>query len=260
MQSMHEREAYVAPPSMLLALTEAHRVVAEVFSMGLSRRALLKHAPPGDGHAVMVLPGFLAGDRYNAALRRFLAKLDYRVYGWGLGQNLGPRDGVLEALESRLNDLVERHGEPVSLIGHSLGGIFARELARAYPDKVRQVVSLGSPFGEGRMTASIPARLFVALNPPEELPIDQDLLADAPPVPTTAIYSKGDGIVNWKTALQRNGHSETQSIRVRGSHCGMTFNPSIWYLIAQLLAVSADQWSPFERNSLRDMVYPSTAT
>jgi len=143
-------------------------------------------------------------------------------------------------------------------VGHSLGGIFARELAREFPDKVRQVISLGSPFGEGRMTASIPARLFTALNPPEELPIAQELLHEAPPVPTTAIYSKGDGIVNWQTTLHLNGHAQTQSIQVRGSHCGMTLNPSIWFLVAERLAVPAGQWRPFERRSWRNFFYPRT--
>ena len=254
---MAQPEPYVPPPSLLLALTEVHRVAAEVVSLGLSRRALRQRAPRGDGHAVMVLPGFLAGDGYNAALRRFLGELDYRVYGWGQGQNLGPRDGVLEGLEQRIQELEARHEGPISLVGHSLGGIFAREIARRFPDKIRQVISLGSPFGEGRMTASIPARLFSVLNPPEELPIEEDLLSQAPPVPTTAIYSKGDGIVNWETAYQKNGHAETQSIQVRGSHCGMTLNPSIWYLVAQVLAMPQENWRPFERKPLCGLLYPS---
>ena len=143
---------------------------------------------------------------------------------------------MLEDLQERFLDLAARYDEPLTLIGHSLGGIFAREIAREYPDKVRHVISLGSPFGEGRMSGSIPARLFSALNPPEELPVEQETLADPPPVPTTAIYSRGDGIVNWRTTLQEAGHDRTQSIRVRGSHCGMTFNPAIWYLVAECLA------------------------
>lgn len=242
---------------MLLALTEAHRAVAEFLSLAITRGVLDKHAPEGDGHPVMVLPGFLGGDGYNSAMRRFLEKLNYDVYGWGLGRNLGPRDGVLDALEARLIEVYETHGEPLSLVGHSLGGIFAREMARVYPEMVRQVVSLGSPFGEGRMTGSIPARLFSALNPPEELPIDEDVLSHAPPVPTTAIYSKGDGIVNWQTTFQQGGHSESQSIQVRGSHCGMTLNPSIWYLVAHCLALPMGEWERFERDSWRGLVYPA---
>jgi len=255
---MLNQDTYVPPPNLLLAFTEAHRAFVEVVCLGISRRALDRIAPRGDGHAVMVLPGFLGGDGYNSALRRFLGSLDYAVHGWGMGRNLGPRNGVLESLERSLHRMVERSGGPVSLVGHSLGGIFARELAREYPDRVRQVISLGSPFGEGRMSASIPARLFTALNPPEELPVDEDILSHVPPVPTTAIYSKGDGIVNWQTTYQRKGHAQTQSIRVRGSHCGMTLNPSIWLLIAECLATDPDDWRPFERRSWRNLVYPAT--
>tara|TARA_R110002072_G_scaffold43340_16_gene121873 strand:+ start:25262 stop:26032 length:771 start_codon:yes stop_codon:yes gene_type:complete len=254
---MPNPELYVPPPSLLLALSEAHRAALELVLLGVSRRTIKKIAPRGDGHAVMVLPGFMGGDGYNSTFRRFLGGLDYAVHGWGMGRNLGPRDGVLEALERKLHDLADRYGGPVSLVGHSLGGIFARELARAYPDMVRQVISLGSPFGEGRMTASIPARLFTALNPPDELPIDQDLLSHPPPVPTTAIYSRYDGIVNWRTTLQQNGHARTQSIEVRSSHCGMTLNPAVWLLVAECLANDPEHWLPFQRGSWRSLVYPA---
>ncbi|MEH6637127.1 MAG: alpha/beta hydrolase [Halioglobus sp.] len=253
---MSDYELYIPPPSALLALTEAHRAVAEIFSMNITRRSLGKIAPRGDGHPVMVLPGFMGGDGYNRAMRSYLTKLDYAVHGWGMGRNLGPREGILEGLEQRIHYLAERYEGPVSLVGHSLGGIFARELAREFPDKVRQVISLGSPFGQGRMTGSIPARLFSALNPPEDLPIDQDILHHAPPVPTTAIYSKGDGIVNWQTTIQKDGHAQSQSIRVRGSHCGMTFNPAIWFLVAERLAIPAGAWQPFERRSWRSLFFP----
>ena len=253
-------EPVVSPPSALLSLTEAHRAVLEIISLGLSRKRLRKIAPLGDGHPVMVLPGFMGDDGYNASMRRFLGGLNYTVYGWGLGRNLGPRGGVLEGLQERIHELYERHDAPISLVGHSLGGIFARELAREFPDKVRQVISLGSPFGRGRMTASVPARLFSALNPPQHLPIDQDLLHQAPPVPTTSIYSKGDGIVHWQTTLQHDGHQRSQNIQVRGSHCGMTLNPAIWYLVADRLATHPDQWRPFERGNWRSLVYPAGET
>ncbi len=247
----------IPPPNMLLSLTEAHRAVLEILSLNISRKRLRKIAPLGDGHPVMVLPGFMGDDGYNASMRRFLGGLNYSVHGWGLGRNLGPRGGVLDGLQERIFELYERHDQPVSLVGHSLGGIFARELAREFPDMVRQVISLGSPFGRGRMTASVPARLFNALNPPTELPVDQDVIHEAPPVPTTAIYSKGDGIVNWQTTLQHDGHQRSQNIRVRGSHCGMTLNPVIWFLVAERLATHPEQWQPFERVSWRNLFYPS---
>lgn len=251
-------EPYMPPPHALLSLTEAHRAVIEIISLNISRRRLGKIAPKGDGHPVMVLPGFMGDDGYNAAMRRFISSLNYSVHGWGLGRNLGPREGVLEGLEQRIHFLSERYQAPVSLVGHSLGGIFARELAREFPDRVRQVISLGSPFGRGRMTASVPARLFNALNPTEEIPIDQDRIHLAPPVPNTAIYSRGDGIVNWQTTLQSEpGHERNQSIRVRGSHCGMTLNPTIWFLVAERLAIHPDNWQPFLRARWRNLFYPA---
>jgi pimeloyl-ACP methyl ester carboxylesterase len=250
-------EPYIPPPHALLSLTEAHRAVLEIISLNVSRRRLARIAPRGDGHPVMVLPGFMGDDGYNAAMRRFISSLNYSVHGWGLGRNLGPREGVLEGLQQRIQFLSERYQGPVSLVGHSLGGVFARELAREFPDRVRQVISLGSPFGRGRMTASVPARLFSALNPSEDIPIEQDRIHLVPPVPNTAIYSKGDGIVNWQTTVQSDpGHERSQSVQVRGSHCGMTLNPAIWFLVAERLATHPDNWRPFERSRWLQLVYP----
>lgn len=252
-----QAQTYMPPPSALLALSEAHRTFIEAISLRISLGVLSK-APKGDGHAVMVLPGFLGDDGYNGPLRRYLSHRDYAVHGWAQGRNLGPREGVLEAMLERLEFLYNRHEGPVSLVGHSLGGIFARELARELPHCVRQVISLGSPFGEGRLTASHLAGLFSRLNPPEELAIDQDVLATAPPVPTTAIYSHGDGVVNWQTSVQANGHEQTESIRIVGSHCGMTMNPTAWFLVAERLAQPSSDWKPFERRGWGAIFYPST--
>ena len=246
----------IPPPSAWLALTEVHRAVVDMISLRMSRKAL-SHVPGGDGHAVMVLPGFMGGDGYNGAFRRFLSKRNYAVHGWGLGRNLGPREGVLEAMSDRLEDLYDECGGPVSLVGHSLGGIYARELARLMPDKVRQVISLGSPFGEGRIGASYPGKLFAAMNPMDQLPLDEDLLSIAPPVPTTAVYSYGDGVVNWKTSVQHKGHAQTQNIRIRGSHCGMTLNPTVWFLVAERLAQSEEDWKPFVSKSWSNVLYPT---
>ncbi|MBT4521958.1 MAG: alpha/beta fold hydrolase [Halieaceae bacterium] len=249
--------ASVSPPSPLLALTEAPRAAGEVIALKLSARVLAK-APRGDGHPVMVLPGFLGADGYSSAFRRFLGQRNFVANGWGLGRNLGPREGVLEALHETIMRLSDRYRGPVSLVGHSLGGIYARELAREMPDRIRQVVSLGSPFGEGREAASYPARLFAAMNPDEDLPIDKSMLAVAPPVPTTAVYSHGDGIVHWKTAVQSEGHSQTQSIQVRGSHCGMTLNPTVWFLVSVLLSQAPGEWKPFEATGWANLFYPTT--
>ncbi len=251
---------YLPPPAAWLALTEMQRVVLEVLSLA-TFRSLLNRLPRGDGHPVMVLPGFLGSDAYNATLRRFLTGLGYKVHGWGLGRNLGPRDNTLDKLMDRLAFLADRHGAEVSLVGHSLGGIFAREMAREDPSLVRQVISLGSPFGRGRHSGSYPARLFEALNPTEELPVALDELHWSPPVPTTAVYSKGDGIVNWRTAVQSEDftHDVSQSIQVRGSHCGMTMNPTVWYLIADRLRLDSDGWKPFDTSGFLKMVVPRSS-
>lgn len=249
---------HLPPPPAWLALTEPQRMVLEVISLATLRK-LLDRLPKGDGHPVMVLPGFLGSDAYNAALRRFLRRRGHRTHGWGLGRNLGPRDNALERLLERLQHLARRYGEPLSLVGHSLGGIFARELAREQPGLVRQVISLGSPFGRGRHSGSYPARLFEALNPIEEIPVALDELHWSPPVPTTAVYSRGDGIVNWRTALQNDDHrrADCQNIRVRGSHCGMTLNPTVWFLIADRLRQPAGEWRPFTPTGLARMLIPA---
>lgn len=248
---------HMPPPSALLALTEPQRAAFEVLSLA-TVRGLLKNLPAGDGNPVMILPGFLGSDGYNAALRRFLSGLGYQVCGWGMGRNLGPRGDVIERLMERLADLVATHGKKVSLVGHSLGGIFAREMAREDPSLVRQVISLGSPFGRGRKSGSYPARLFEALNPDEEITISQDELHWAPPVPTTAIYSKGDGIVNWRTSLQNFSYTlqSTQNIQVRGSHCGMTVNPAVWYVLADRLRQPEDDWTPFSVTGVQRLLLP----
>ncbi len=251
--------ADIPPPSALLALTELQRAMLDIASLGVARR-WLERQPEGDGHPVMVLPGFMGSDGYNAPLRRYLTRRNYAAHGWGLGQNLGPRDGVLEGMQERLDAIAQRYGQPVSLVGHSLGGVYARELAREMPDRVRQVVSLGSPFGEGRMTAAYPSRLFAALNPSDELPIEEDVLAVAPPVPTTAVFSRGDGIVNWVTTRQdkRRSHPQVENIQVFASHCGLTMNPLVWYLLSDRLQQGADEWRPFERRSWHHLAFPDS--
>lgn len=251
-----EPEPVIPPPAALLSLTEAPRAIFELLSLKTSRSRLQKLAPRGDGHPVIFLPGFFGDDNYSAPFRRFLAHLDYGAHGWAQGRNYGPREGVIESMRERLQFIANKYDEPVSLVGHSLGGVIARELAREFPHLVRQVISIGSPFGRGRFNSSVPARIFTRLNPPDEIPIDQDLLHLPPPVPTTAIYSMGDGIVHWRTARHEALYPETQSIRVFGSHFGMTFNPLIWYLVAERLSVPKDNWQPFERKSWHSLFYP----
>ncbi len=131
-------------PSAGLLLTEPVRGLVDVAALLLATPQLTA-APRGDGHGVLVFPGLLAGDASTAPLRSFLRWLGYDVRGWDLGRNHGPTEAVLAGLPRALLDHAERSGRPVSLIGWSLGGVYAREMARSHPHHVRQVITLGSP-------------------------------------------------------------------------------------------------------------------
>jgi pimeloyl-ACP methyl ester carboxylesterase len=248
----------IPTPPIALALTEAHRAAAEFAGLLLTRR-WLKRMPAGDGHGVMLMPGFLGDDGYNAPLAGYLNKLGYHSVGWEQGRNLGPRGDLLERTVEHIINLANFTGGKVTLIGHSLGGIYARELAKEIPDQIRQVISLGSPFGHGRDTGSYPRRLFSVMNPDEEIKIDQQLLSEPPPVPTTAVFSKEDGVCNWRTCFQEGRFPDTQNVQVWGSHCGLTINPMVWFLLADRLSQQEGAWRPFLSTRWTRLFYPRLA-
>jgi pimeloyl-ACP methyl ester carboxylesterase len=187
-------------------------------------------------HSVMVIPGFLGDDRGNGPLIRYLRHLGYIATGWRQGRNLGPASFTDEGLRATLERLIEAGGGKVSLVGHSLGGIYAREIARMEPDRIRQVITLGSPFGRGHSTGSHASRLYNQLNPAPNPHDVEELVAAPPPVPTTAIYTKGDGVVNWRTSLQDGNYDNVHNIQVLGSHIGLNVNAAVWYWVAKKLA------------------------
>ena len=234
----------IDPPPLTLFAREQGRAAIELAQVA-GRRRLLDRVPPGDGHPVLVLPGLLASDLSTAPLRRFLRALCYDAHGWGLGRNLGPRAGLREKLDAALRRLRDRHGRRVSLVGWSLGGIFARELARSHPDDVRCVITLASPFRD--ITASHAARL-VALRPGgRPLREAQELRAwlRAPlPVPTTSIYSRTDGIVAWQSCLEEEGPTR-ENVEVRCSHTGMGFHAETLAVVADRLAQPEGAWRPW---------------
>ncbi len=184
----------------------------------------------------MVIPGFMGGDNFNRPLVRFLNDLGYNSCGWGQGRNLGVDSFSQEKMVEDLAQLAADGDGKVTLIGHSLGGIYAREVARRNPDTISQVITLGSPFGEGRDTGSNAHRLFKLLNPDSQGNSRRAGLDLPPPVPTTAIYTKGDGVVNWRTSMQEGSHGNVHNIEVLGSHIGLTINPMVWYWISRKLS------------------------
>jgi pimeloyl-ACP methyl ester carboxylesterase len=253
----------INPPSWALALTEGGRALADFVSLqGAS--PLLNYAPSGDGHPVMVLPGFLASGGTTAPIRRFLTSKGYETHCWGLGRNLGHHaigpEG--ELLAQRLEAIHRKVKRKVSLVGWSLGGVMARELAKRYPKYIRQVISLGSPFG-GHPRANHAWRIYQGVTgqeiDPKKMADVFGNLAEAPKgIPTTAIFSKGDGVVAWQTCVEKPSRL-TDNIEVYASHCGLGVNPAVYFAVADRLALAEDAWRPFDRHaaSWRRFVYPS---
>jgi pimeloyl-ACP methyl ester carboxylesterase len=210
--------------------TEPLRAVLEggALAAGLP---LLRFAPRGEPHPVLVLPGLLASDVSTTVLRGWLGRLGYRVVGWDLGRNRGPTPQVVTGLRRLLDRLTAEHRGPVSVVGWSLGGIFARGLAARSPDQVRQVVTLGSPFAaaEGALDDTAGRRPL--------------------PVPSTSVYSREDGIVDWRACLQEVGPA-SENVAIRGSHLGLGHNPAALWVVADRLAQPAGRWRPFQPPTL----------
>lgn len=240
-------------PSLFWTLTEG-RGIFELNSF-YALRLLMKRLPKGDGHPVIVFPGFVASDRSTRPMRGLLKDLGYQSYGWGLGRNL-----IFNAdREAAMGDLLRRvykdHGRKVSVIGWSLGGVYAREVAKSHPKMVRSVITLGSPIS-GDLDHSNARRLYEALNgaPNEDMKKRLETIGEAPPVPTTSIYSKTDGIVAWRGSIQKDA-PETENIRVPASHIGLGVNPLVMYVLADRLAQAQGDWAPFERDGLKSILF-----
>jgi alpha/beta hydrolase family protein len=171
---------------------------------------------PVDGPPALVIPGFIASDRTTMELRRALAAAGFRVHPWRLGWNLGATADVIERLRHSLDQVDDER--PVLLVGWSLGGVFARELARAAPERVLAVATLGSPFsGDPRLNNVWRLYERVAGHPVDQPPIAYS--ATKPPVPTLAIWSRHDGIVAQRAARGLDGESD-KAVEVSSSHMG----------------------------------------
>ncbi len=209
---------------------------------------LLAAEPRGDGHSVLVLPGWLAGDASTLPLRRWLAFLGYDVHGWRQGTNRGPTIGNVAALQRTVRDLADRSGQPVSIIGWSLGGQYAYQLARGNPASVRQVITLGTP-ARMRWTGSrVTSRLADSPARTRFLPPFTPRSWDQPGplrVPVTAIHAKSDPIAAWRSCLVPAG-PRRQNLGVRSSHLGFGHNPAVLHVIAHRLGTDPRRWTPYE--------------
>jgi pimeloyl-ACP methyl ester carboxylesterase len=236
-----------APGALLLALEG--RAPWE-FAASVAAAPWLRRLPRGDGHRVLVFPGLAANDITTLPLRTFLRDRGFQPSAWGQGLNLGPREGVLEACREQVRALHARDGAPVSLLGWSLGGVYARELAKEMPDKVRCVITLGSPFA-GPPQATNAWWLFERVSGhPEPDAAMQAALREPPPVPTTSIYSRTDGIVAWRCSLNPVS-ALSENIEVHASHIGLGLNPLALVAIVDRLGQDPRQWKPFDASGRR---------
>lgn len=239
------------PPALFHTLTEFPRAMLEVSHLTMMFPALSMR-PKGDNHPLLLIPGFLASDLSLSMLRRYLTSLGYKAETWGFGRNTGRPEHLYDHLPEKLLEMAETYAEPVSLIGQSLGGVYARELAKEFPQATRQVITMGSPFGARNSGVAIQlVRRLVEQQSGRDVDELIELMVTkgpqvSPDVPVTAIYSKSDGVVHWRVCREAEEDHRTQNIEVNGSHCGMGFNATIYYIIADRLAQCMDNWTRFE--------------
>jgi pimeloyl-ACP methyl ester carboxylesterase len=247
------------PPPSLALLALEFRAPWELGAV-LPTWPLLQRAPRGDGHTVIVFPGLAANDASTVPMRRYLQSIGYDAQGWNQGFNLGPRSGVVACAQRGIEQACEASGGKVSLVGWSLGGVYARELAKALPGKVRCVVTLGSPFAAHPKSTNAWRIYELASGRSAEREHEENLeLRVAPPMPTTSIYSRSDGIVAWQGSIQPPDHAHVENIEVIASHIGLGLNPSAWWALADRLAQPEGAWRPFDRLGLlglKGVLYP----
>jgi pimeloyl-ACP methyl ester carboxylesterase len=247
-------------PSILWFLSEPGRALLEL-GISLPFNNLINKKKQGDGHPVMVLPGFMANERSTKMLRKFLESQGYDVYDWGLGRNLGKID-FMELLLERTDEIFKKTGRQISLVGWSLGGVFARQVAKERSEIIRQVIMLGTPFA-GLAEPNNAEWIYRLINGGQKVKnVNSSFLADLPipaPVPTTAIYTKEDGIVPWQMCIESKEDATHQNIQVRGSHIGLGFNSSVFTIISDRLKQKKDNWKKFKIKGFlnKNIIFPS---
>jgi pimeloyl-ACP methyl ester carboxylesterase len=253
--SREESERGLRPPNICLMLAEGRGLFE--FNSSLLLLPLLMRAPRGDGHPVLTLPGFLASDLSMVPMRRYLKALGYDTYAWSLGRNLGGLSRMRASLRDLLRRINESTGRKVSVVGWSLGGVYARDLALHAPEAVRSVITLGSPFA-GDIRATNATRLYEALTGEsvDDIPEVRQAIAGDMPVPTTSIYSRADGIVNWRTSVLRPSVIAENIEVLLASHIGLGVNPAALWAVADRLAQAEGAFRHFDRSGPFAIAYP----
>lgn len=251
----------VRPPARLLQALEGAWLPVEAAGF-VALRPLLRGLGRGDQHPVLLLPGFGANDSSTTPLRAVLRAQGYWAHAWGLGRNIGPTRQAVEGMRERLRELHARHDRPVTLIGQSLGGIYARQLAREHPEQVRQVITLGSPYRMVDGDQSAAQGLYEQMQHlhDSELRLQHTREQDRPKltVPATSFYSRTDGVAPWQTCIDEIGE-HAENIEVHGSHIGMGMNPAVIVAVLDRLAQPEGDWRPFAAPPWMRSWYPRAA-
>jgi pimeloyl-ACP methyl ester carboxylesterase len=235
-------------PSLALLCTEPFRAATEFASQRFRKT---HDMTPGDGHPVVIFPGLGTDGKSVATLRARCRALGYDAFDWGQGFNTGPQgdlDTWLHTLKSRVIDLLGGHTQPATLIGWSLGGLYARELGKLMAPYIRQVITMGTPFNAAADHTNV-GWLYRLLNGSSS-PINPSLnlrLRTPPPMRTTSIYSRSDGVVAWQTCRHHKRSHLVHDIEVGGSHVGMNWNRDVLAVVADRLGQQPGPWRRYVR-------------
>lgn len=227
----------ISRPSLKLLGSEPIRATWEYLEQKFSTGASHKR---GDGHPVVLYPGLASDKRAFSALRKRCETLGFPTLDWGRGFNTGPKGNVdawMGDLAHDTSELLAPYSKKATLIGWSLGGFYAREVAKLLRSQVRQVITMGTPFNDGIEHTNV-AWIFRMLNGTAPL-IDAAMsarLRTPPPVPTTSIYSRGDGVVAWQSCRDNTQNPRTENVEVSGSHIGMGWNSAVIDVVCKRLS------------------------
>ncbi|MBE9540440.1 MAG: hypothetical protein IMF06_15255 [Proteobacteria bacterium] len=265
--------ADLTPPKLSHSIMELGRVFLEMGSSALLG-PLFKTLPEGDGHSIMTIPGFMGADGSTSLLRRFLKNRGYKAIPWGLGQNasvaqgeqgldkfLAERAQTEKLISQRIEQEFEETGRKLTLIGWSLGGLYAVALAHQYPQWIRQVITLGTPYGDPRGTAlyAVMGRMYDNGDAVDEASLARwvahtyrggDLR-----VPILVLYSESDGIVGAGIAKCAADPRYVTNMAVMASHVGFPFNPLVFAVIANHLVPPEQRWSLCSSPRIRPFVH-----
>ncbi|MEM8924467.1 MAG: alpha/beta hydrolase [Actinomycetota bacterium] len=218
---------------------------------------LLVAATSSPSRTVLVIPGFGTDDRATLPLRTLLGRLGHEVHGWEQGRNAGPTPGRIDGLAAKLQSLAEETGAPVPIVGWSLGGVYGRVMAQWYPDLVDQVISLGSPFNMAADQRTLVSDFYAKGERTGRFVRRRgEIDLDNVPCPSTAVFTRTDGIVPWTACVQSDGPT-AENVEVWGSHCGLGSNLSVAHLIADRLRQRRGHWQPFHPGLPARYLYPS---